>query len=240
MNSKNTTVIKYQLKIENTPKYSYEIEIDNTTLQSKHTNFNDMPEWTDLEFEQCPNCPLQKKDFPKCPLAASLSGAVDHFENTKSYTLVDVYVKVSERIYFKKCSIQDALSALFGLIMATSACPHFDFIRPLAKHHLPFASIEETMIRVLGNIFIHQYFQSRKNQTTFVAEEAIENLFLHYRELEKINKAMLKRIHHCSRSDADKNAFVSLNTLAQLFELEYESNLETLAKIYDRDLVAKR
>ena len=46
---------------------------------------------------------------------------------------------------------------MIGLVLATSQCPWFNRLRSLADSHLPFASIEETLIRVTGNYLLQQY-----------------------------------------------------------------------------------
>ena len=53
--------------------------------------------------------------------------------------------------------------ALMGLIMATGSCPWFQQLRTLADTHLPFASIEDTLLRVAGTYLIQEYFVARQH-----------------------------------------------------------------------------
>lgn len=55
--------------------------------------------------------------------------------------------------------MQIGLYSLLGLVMATSGCPHLDFLRPLALHPLPFSSIHETVFRVSSSYLTEQYFR---------------------------------------------------------------------------------
>src|SRR4051812_39209227 len=85
--------------------------------------------WTRLEFNKCEHCPLNAKENPQCPVARDLAAVARDFKAEKSYAPVKVEVVSHERTYTKNLALQDGLFGLFGLIMATSACPYFSFLR---------------------------------------------------------------------------------------------------------------
>jgi hypothetical protein len=72
---------------------------------------------------------------PYCPVARNLARVADHFKDEKSFRKATVFVKSPERFYGKQTDLQTGLQSLFGLIMSTSACPHMEFLRRLAKFH---------------------------------------------------------------------------------------------------------
>jgi len=80
-------------------------------------------------------------------VAKNLFNTVEYFKNAPSFEKAEVYVETPERTYYKNTSLQDGLFSIFGVIMATSGCPPLDFLRPMARFHLPFSTLEETMIR---------------------------------------------------------------------------------------------
>ena len=44
--------------------------------------------------------------------------------------------------------------------IATSGCPNVDFLRPMARFHLPLANLDG-LTRVVGMYFLGQYYRSR-------------------------------------------------------------------------------
>ena len=77
---------------------------------------------------------------------------VNFFKDTTSFKKTAVYVETKDRAYVKKCSVQEGLFPIFGLIMATSGCPHMEFLKPLARFHLPFSNVEETFSSTSNSI----------------------------------------------------------------------------------------
>jgi hypothetical protein len=57
------------------------------------------------------------------------------FRGIISYDELTVRVHTPQRDYAKRCSAQEALNALFGLVMATSGCPRLAPLRGLARYH---------------------------------------------------------------------------------------------------------
>ncbi|MBT3979701.1 MAG: hypothetical protein HOE90_00025 [Bacteriovoracaceae bacterium] len=139
---------KYAFKLPESGEkpFTYTIDIDEdeiTLIDNDPTG----PEWTKLENYKCQNCPLKVEENEFCPVAKNLFNTVEYFKNAPSFEKAEVYVETPERTYYKNTSLQDGLFSIFGVIMATSGCPPLDFLRPMARFHLPFSTLEETMIR---------------------------------------------------------------------------------------------
>ena len=70
-------------------------------------------------------------------------------------------VIVKERGYFKIGTLQEGLSPLLGIIMTTSGCPVMEPLKPMVRYHLPFASLEETVFRMVSMFLMAQFIRSQ-------------------------------------------------------------------------------
>lgn len=187
------------------------------------------PEWVQLGCEQCSNCPLKPEESPLCPVAFELHELVDKNKDKLSYESARVVVKTDERSYFKDTDLQSGLFSLMGLIMANCECPHFKFLRPLAKFHLPFSGIQETLFRSASTQLLKKYFDNKKDKSVSID---LKELNESYKKLEVVNRAILERIKIMSKGDANKNAIVALNIFAQMFSAEFDNDLEMIEEVF--------
>jgi hypothetical protein len=151
---------------------------------------------------------------------------VNFFKDTASTKKTVVFIKTEDRIYAKKCLVQEGLFPIFGLIMASSGCPHMEFLKPLARFHLPFSSVEETFFRVSSMYLLKEYLRKKKYQ--YKEDISLDGLLNCYREVEIVNQGILQRINSLSEVDANKNALIILNGFAQIISIKLSDNLETL------------
>lgn len=218
---------------------NYRVTIDSKSmlLVEKKTTAAE-PDWTLLEYHQCQHCPLTKEDTPRCPIAKNLHYLFKKFQTVKSVETYSVKVESPERTYFKITDIQNCLGSLFGLIMATSSCPTMDFLKPMARFHLPFATIEETIIRSLGSFLIGKYLQNHDSGIPINIHDIKKEMTDHYTKVNEINSKLIKRIEHLvnkeNSGDADQNAIIILDTLAVLLTMELSKDLEIISNIYMR------
>ena len=116
-----------------------------------------------------------------------------------------------------------------GIIMATSGCPSMSILKPMACFHLPFATVEESMYRSVSAYLLRQYFSHQKGQDSDFFMHRIQE---HYNEVQQVNEGILKRINLTSEMDADKNAIVTLNALAQILIMEVDEDLDSLKQLF--------
>ena len=90
----------------------------------------------------------------------SLAGLIDLFHDSISYDKVDVSIETESRHYSKNTALHNALASLVGVLLATSGCPVLGKLKPMVRHHLPLASVQETIYRVLSMYLLAQYFMS--------------------------------------------------------------------------------
>lgn len=186
-----------------------------------------IPDWANLEYYQCQQCPLAPQANRYCPIAANIAEPIILFSNINSFTPCIVTCTALQRKVSKETVVQEGLASILGVVMATSGCPMMDFFRPLARFHLAFATVDEAIFRVTAMYLLHHFFHGDKSKPI-----SLEQIKQHYALVREVNGNMLARIKNSAKSDADKNAIVSLNSLAQIFELELDSQLDSIGRYF--------
>ncbi len=190
------------------------------------------PAWARLEFHQCGSCPLTQTEHLFCPIALSISDLVTTFKDTASYVPCTVTCSSRERTISKKTTVQEGLASILGLLMAISGCPVMLFFKPLARFHLPFSTVEESLFRIVAVFLLGQYFSRSDSPDTRIDLGDIKN---HYALVQQVNKGILKRIQHISDLDADNNAIITLHSLGQILELEIDTHIESLHHLFNEN-----
>ena len=208
--------ITYELKQNDRTVYSIDIDIDrgyrpDSSLQDHHAN------WTLLSNNRCPNCPLSPQQHRYCPAAVDIEQIARQFGDTLSIERSDVWVHTENRSYFKNCDAQTWINSLFGLILASGGCPLLSKLKPLAQIHLPFATLDETIHRLVGTYLINQYLEFRDSAKT--PDWELKGIADLYRSLREVNIHLMRRMREASSEDATVNAlqtFVSISSLVQM------------------------
>lgn len=185
--------------------------------------------WTALEYQQCSNCPLNQQDTPLCPVAINLMPLIELCTSVVSYQHVQLEVQTTERTISSNTTMQRAMSSILGLIMATSPCPHTEYLKPMARFHLPLASEHETIYRTTSMYLLAQYFR-RLDHLPFSLE--LDPLTKIYQNLQIVNKAMAKRLQTAATEDATINALVLLDLLSQAMTWSIEDGLEEIRYLF--------
>jgi hypothetical protein len=188
-----------------------------------------MPEWVRLSYKQCCDCPLSTDHHPNCPIAVNIMELVESFKMVISYDDCLVICKTAERTYSKNTSVMEGLAAIFGVIMATSDCPVMEFLKPMARFHLPFATIEETTVRTVSMYLLAQYFKYKDQPGMKFDFKVLEK---RYQKVQMVNEGLLERINSISSEDADTNAIVTLHSLSQFLSMEINYSLGQLEYIF--------
>lgn len=189
----------------------------------------DGPDWTELEYFQCANCPLSPAESPRCPPAADLVAIVSAFNDADSTDRAEVRVVTPQREYARTCDLQTALRSLIGVVMATSACPILGRLRGMARFHLPFADRAETVSRVVSAYLIKQYFAALDGDTPDMALAGLRQL---YEELKEVNMAFAGRLRAPAARDANINAVASLSGLTHLVSYSLDDDLLELRRVF--------
>jgi hypothetical protein len=187
------------------------------------------PAWALLRYHQCPPCPLHGPEHLYCPVALAVADLVTTFKDTASYVRCTVSCVSPERTVIKETTVQVGLSSILGLLMATSGCPVMDYFKPLARFHLPFASVEEAIFRAVSVYMLRFYYRQDRQQGDVFRLDDIKK---HYGLVKQVNKGLLQRIRSITDRDADNNAIITLTSLSQILEMEIDANLESLQYLF--------
>ena len=223
-------VIQYEFTLPDNTKETFNLEIDSQSLELTETFSDDSAFWTDLEFNQCPNCPLTRETHPKCPVARRLAKIVNRFDRISSYDRVKIKVVSEERSISQDTEAQSGISSLMGLVIATSGCPHTAFFKAMARFHLPLATHEETTYRVASAYLLSQYLHKSCGGQATLELDGLKDI---YANLQTINLAVAERFREAAKTDSSTNAIIMLDTLAQLVPYSIDEALEELRYLFD-------
>ncbi len=228
MTENNEITFNYCFDFPDGTKKRFLIQLDQKTFTVK-SNTQHPQEWTALTNSQCSCCRLDKDLHQFCPVAVNISELITSFKDIISHESCEVSCITAERTYTKNTIVQDGLSSILGIIMATSGCPTMNILKPMARFHLPFATVDESMFRSVSVYLLRQYFIDKKGGK---GDFGLAVMQKYYEQIEEVNKGILERISAASKLDADKNAIVILNCMAQILNMEVDDNLNSLQPFF--------
>jgi len=118
-----------------------------------------------------------------------------------------------------------------GLIMATSPCPHTEYLKPMAQFHLPLASPDETIYRTTSMFLLAQYFLHKDGLEATLELDKLTDI---YQNLQVVNRALTRRFKAAISEDATINAIILLDLLSQSVTWSIEDGLEHLRYLFKR------
>jgi hypothetical protein len=223
-------IISYRFDAEDGTQATFDLELDPKTLLLPVVQ-GDLPEWTALEFQQCPHCPLSVQEHSRCPVAAHLPRLIQTFNHLVSHDKTRVEVVTTERTFVQTVSVQKGIGAILGLIMATSGCPITAFFRPMARFHLPFSTQDETIFRAAANYMLADYFKAKS--TGNGRDRDLSGLRDIYEKVHELNKAFFDRVKVAARTDSSLNAVVHLDMFALMLPLQARLELPALEGYFE-------
>jgi hypothetical protein len=209
-------VFRYRFRFLDGQAQEFVLELDPDTLALRMPEREAYPWWTRLGYFQCGNCPLQEPRHPRCPIAVNLVDVVAFFKNRVSHDEVYVYVEALGRCYFKHVSLQEALSSMLGIFMATSGCPVLDKLRPMVATHLPFMTSDESTYRMVSMYLMGQFFNARDGRAP---DWGLAGLTEFLESARQANAGFCSRIKTLHVKDALLNALAILNALGEVTSL---------------------
>ncbi len=232
--TENNIVYIYKFEFPDGKKTEFVVELERTTLDLIKENSGSQPEWTRLEFNKCPDCPLNEVEHKNCPVAENIVEVIDFFRPFYSYDKVDVEVETKNRIYRKPdIALQKGVSSLLGIYMVTTGCPILGRLKPMVRYHLPFSSLWENSYRVISMYLTAQYFANKRGEEP---DWDLKNLTELYNKIHHVNKSFWKRLSAIESKDTSINALIILDTSAShvQFQLDEEhlSEIDMLCKTY--------
>ncbi len=217
--------IEYRYRFSNGTEKKFLLSLEAGTLGLMLERRPDPPLWTLLNHKKCENCPLDEKNNPYCPVALNFAEIAETFKDMLSYEQVSVTVVTDERTFAKDTTIQQGLSPLVGIIMTTSGCPVMEHLKPMVRFHLPFATLQETIFRMVSMYLLVQYYRHEDGKPT---EWGLEGLKKAYAEVSIVNRDFAIRLRDAAKKDANINALVNLDCFAAMLPLAAEDTLHAI------------
>lgn len=215
----------YIFKFIDGTSQSFEIILDPRTLNCIGPGIQIYPEWARLSFNKCPNCPLNESKNEYCPIAVNIANLVAAFKDHSSYENTYVLVMTRHREYSKNTTIETGLTSLLGIYMVTSGCPIMEKLKPLVRYHLPFATLHESVVKVISMYLLIQFFLKRKGKKPDWDLKKLEKI---YDDVMKVNSGISQRLKSAARNDASMTAISTLNHLASLVPFVITDTLDEI------------
>ena len=102
-------------------------------------------------------------------------------------------------------------------------------LRPMVRFHLPFASILETTFRTTSTYLFGQFF---RKDTAGPPDFSFEGLPETYKDVNRVNQTIAKRIRSIAAGDATENALIILDILALDVALSIEDKIQELSPLF--------
>ncbi len=221
----NVLTIHYHFLFEKDRSKEFTVDLNKKDLSFISRKKNEPPLWAKLGVNQCTNCTLKPDKKAYCPVAANMAHVVETFMDFFSYEDVTVHVTTDERTYTKATTLQVGLSSLIGIIMVTSGCPVLEKLKPMVRYHLPFATMEETVFRMVSMYLIGQYFKKMDGR---LADWDLGEMKRVYEEVSRVNRDFAERLSVAANKDANVNALVNLDCFASAIPMTAEDMLNEI------------
>lgn len=215
----------YVFKLSDGTTKSFKVVLDEKTLDCISEAGSERPDWARLGYHQCGNCPLDSGAVQYCPIAVNVANLVGDFKDLSSYENALVHVMTRERDITKSTTVQEGLSSIMGIYMVTSGCPMMEKLKPLVRFHLPFATIEEHVVRVVSMYLFTQYFLTKKGREP---DWELRKLGEIYDEITIVNEGISTRFTKASTKDANVTAVTNLGYVASLVPVLIDKTLEEI------------
>lgn len=220
---------QYRFSFGNGREEVFDIHLDGEKLEPTEPIPENPPEWTRLDNHRCSHCTLDPLEVFFCPLAVRLLPLVERMGDVTSIDNVKVSVTLDERIVTRDASAQEGISALMGIITATSGCPHTVFFKPMARFHLPFANTEETFYRAASMYMLGQFYRWQAGKSV---DLELEGLLHFYSQVAAVNKGIADRLRAERREDGTVNAIVLLDMFVKSMPVMIRETLEELRPLF--------
>jgi hypothetical protein len=228
--TENPIKIAYSFNFETGPDKRVDIILDRQSLAFIPKESASPPSWTKLGHKKCGNCRLDEASNSYCPVAYNLADIAREFKDFFAYENAFVTVTTEERTYSKDTTLEVGLGSLLGIVMVTSGCPGMERLKPMVRFHLPFATLIETVYRMVSMYFVAQYFLKQEGISPDWDLEGLESIYL---EVGLINGDFAARLSDAAKKDANVNSLVRLDFFAQMVPFQAEKVLEEIKAYFN-------
>ena len=203
---------RYKFVLSEGVEKEVNVRLDARTMNLVNEKGESYPRWTELDFFKCSNCRLDETRNAYCPIAVNVHDLIEEFKGCVSYQDIDLFIDSESRRYTANTTLQKGLGSLIGIYMVTSGCPIMEKLKPMVRYHLPFATEEETVYRVISMYLFAQYFLFRRGEKP---DWALEKLVDIYQDVGELNRCFCMRLKNISPEDGCVNAVIILDCFAK-------------------------
>jgi hypothetical protein len=208
--------------------------MESKSLQIIRSSVKDYPDWVNLEYFNCPHCPLVGTKFELCPLAMNLVDIIDEFKDLPSFQNADVTVITPNRTYHKATSLQSGVSSLLGIYMVSSGCPIMGRLKPMLYFHMPFATLEETQTRALSLYLLSQYISWKRGG---IPDWEMNDLINFYEDIRTLNRNVSRKIANLETMDTSVNSLIILNNFADYVTFTIDEKMLDEIEFFIKDFL---
>ena len=222
--------IQYKIIFSHGNSQIFHVELDESNCLQVKEPPETIPDWAELDCHKCHHCPLSSEEHRYCPVAVNLVDIVQAFGDVISHEKVDVEIWQRNRtVRVEGVMVQNVLSSLMGLVIATSACPYTLFLRPLAFFHQPLADMDESVFRLTSSYLMSQFLL---NKNTANHNQGLEELDRFLDQISDVNAYLAKRLSLTCKKDSSINSLVKLDARAKIFSTMARESLEKFRKLF--------
>jgi len=232
MRSKNTDeelIFTYTFKFADGQSKEFVTKVNKITLDIIKPPREEYPDWVKMSEFKCSHCPLDENVVVNCPLAENVVELIEQFQDLPSFENTDVEVQAGERFYHKHTSLQSGISSLLGIRMVSSGCPIIGKLKPMLHFHLPFATLDETQVRVLSIYLLSQYVTWTRGKAP---DWEMKNLIKIYEDIRTLNMNVSRKIANLEKKDANINSLIILNNFADYVTFTISEKLIEELEVY--------
>lgn len=221
--------IEYNYSWDGGGKANFKYDISEDSIALVNDPPEDLPDWTELGFYKCMNCPLDSEQISHCPAASFFVPVVDKFRSVEPGVVMEVETNVAGRRIIQKAEAQRAIGSIIGLLFACSGCPHTVYFRPMVRYHVPLSTGNETMMRAASMFTLAQYFKYKNGEEPDMELNGLKKI---YEELQVVNRTMAERLQAGDGTGTSVNAMILLDMYSKTMPCEIEDSLKDLQHLF--------
>ncbi len=216
---------RYHLKLENGQVVTFEVFDKKGVNPAELNSYSGLPQWVNLECEQCSVCPFTTKDTTYCPAAFELQDVISQCRKIASYERVEFSKETERGTTTTQADMQTALFSVIGEKAISSACTVLNSRQWSLDYYSMITTPENILYRSLSTYLVRQFLiGSSGGDPDFQLKGHID----YVEEIISVFGSLLERFRYISEEDSTNNAVVRLIHSGQLLLLSRDKWIEEL------------
>jgi hypothetical protein len=153
---------------------------------------------------------------------------VEYFSNNPAPEHARCTVILPEKKLVAEKPLQDILSCLMGLRMATSLCPYLSKLKLMARFHDPFVTPFCTVYRATSTYLLRQYFRKKEGKEP---DWELKGLIALYENLGRVNQHIAERLKETRGMECAPCSMTVLSVFTVSMTLLFDEYLQVLRQL---------